>query len=162
MDASQFKEIFIRYSKEINNYIYFLSGNENLSRDLTQDTFLKLWERADKIKMQSVGSFLYTIARNLYLDQYRREQVKFKYWKSPRKKVEIEHPEYLLEQQEFHEQLTETIEGLPEPQRVVFLMNRIEKLKYREIANKLDISIKTVEKRMQKALLALHKLHKKI
>ena len=162
MNASQFKEIFIQYSKEINSYIYFLSGNENLSKDLTQDTFLKLWERADKIKMQSVGSLLYTISKNLYLDQYRREQVKFKYWKSPRSTVENENPEYLMEQQEFHQRLTETIERLSEPQRVVFLMNRVEKLKYREIAEKLDISIKTVEKRMQQALLALHKLHKKI
>ena len=67
-----------------------------------------------------------------------------------------------MEEQEFKNQLEKAIEALPENQREVFLMNRIDKMKYREIAEALGISQKAVEKRMHKALLELRKLTKKI
>ncbi|MEO1436898.1 MAG: sigma-70 family RNA polymerase sigma factor, partial [Bacteroidota bacterium] len=71
-------------------------------------------------------------------------------------------PEFLLREKEFAEQLEAAIAALPEKQREVFLMNRIEKMKYREISETLGISVKAVEKRMTKALVAIRKLTKKI
>ena len=63
-----------------------------------------------------------------------------------------QNPEYLLEEEEFKKKLQAVISDLSEEQREVFLLNRIEDKKYREIADMLDISQKTVEKRMSGAL----------
>ena len=63
-----------------------------------------------------------------------------------------ESPEYILEEEEFKKKLQNAISLLTESQREVFLLNRIEGKKYREIADMLDISQKAVEKRMSGAL----------
>ena len=77
----------------------------------------------------------------------------FRYAKdTPNLDTHNQSPEYLLEEEEFKLKLTKAIASLSELQREVFLLNRIEGKKYREIADLLDISQKTVEKRMSGAL----------
>jgi len=66
-------------------------------------------------------------------------------------------PEYLLQEEEFKQRLQNAISGLSDVEREVFLLNRIDGKKYREIAEMLDISQKTVEKRMTGALKFLRK-----
>ena len=60
-----------------------------------------------------------------------------------------------METREFENYLNQVLESIPEHERVVFLMNRIEQLKYKEIAERLNISVKAVEKRMSKALVVI-------
>ena len=67
-----------------------------------------------------------------------------------------------MEEEEFRLRLEKAIAELPEKNRVVFLMNRIDKLTYKEIADQLNLSVKAVEKRMHKALLKLRSLSAKI
>ena len=72
-------------------------------------------------------------------------------------------PKYALEEKEFKKQLEDTIGAMPEKQREVFLMNRIDELTYKEIADRLELSVKAVEKRMHGALGYLReKVHRKI
>jgi RNA polymerase sigma-70 factor (ECF subfamily) len=66
-----------------------------------------------------------------------------------------ESPEFIMLETEFMEKLEHTINTLPEKQKEVFLLNRIEKKKYKEIAIQLDISVKAVEKRMHLALVVM-------
>jgi RNA polymerase sigma factor (sigma-70 family) len=68
----------------------------------------------------------------------------------------------VLEEKEFHQQLLEVIAELPEGAREVFMLNRMDGLKYREIAEMLGISQKAVEKRMHRALTTLRELHPSI
>jgi RNA polymerase sigma-70 factor (ECF subfamily) len=68
-----------------------------------------------------------------------------------------ESPEYLLEMKEFDAKLQRVIGELDDKRRTVFLMNRIDKLTYRQIADNLGITVKAVEKRMEKALAFLKK-----
>jgi RNA polymerase sigma-70 factor (ECF subfamily) len=82
-------------------------------------------------------------------------QVRLKYAKQSVDKVEIETPEFKMEETEFKERLERAIAELVSTQREVFLMNRIDKKKYSEIAEELGISVKAVEKRMGKALKSL-------
>ena len=68
----------------------------------------------------------------------------------------MEHnPEFLYEGEEFKQRLESAVSGLPEKQRVVFLMSRIDKFKNREIAEIMDISIKTVEKHISTSVKSL-------
>ncbi|MEM7654956.1 MAG: sigma-70 family RNA polymerase sigma factor, partial [Bacteroidota bacterium] len=73
-----------------------------------------------------------------------------------------ETPQFAMEEAEFRHKLETAIASLPEKNRVVFLMNRIEKLTYKEIAERLELSVKAVEKRMHKALIQLRALHPRI
>ncbi|GAB5524599.1 MAG: hypothetical protein Roseis2KO_24710 [Roseivirga sp.] len=67
-----------------------------------------------------------------------------------------------MEYNEFESTITQAIDQLPEGQREVFLLNRIEKKTYVEIAEMLEVSVKAVEKRMHKALVKLRKVCKEI
>ena len=61
-------------------------------------------------------------------------------------------PQFSLEEKEFEQKLNDSLKVLPDGCREVFLMNRIDKLKYDEIAQRLDLSVKAIEKRMSKAI----------
>ena len=92
------------------------------------------------------------VANNLFISNYRHQKVVLEHQKIIPNVVTSETPEYVLEEQEFLKKLQTVIGNLSEKQREVFLMNRIDKKKYKEIALELNISIKTVEKRMSAAL----------
>ena len=91
-----------------------------------------------------MGSFLHLSRLEESVNQRREE-----------KTINNQDPQFLMEEQEFKRRLEDAISQLPEGQRVVFLMNRIDKKKYRVIAEELDISVKAVEKRMHLALKTL-------
>ena len=158
-----FKEIFFEHSRSLRNFLYFRSGNEELAEDLSQEAFLRLWKECHKVPKEKAKSFLYTVASNLFLDHIKHQKVVQKFQLQNTWTISgTETPQYLLEMDEFRQALEKAIAELPEKSRVVFLMNRIEKMTYKEIAELLDISVKAIEKRMHKALVELRKLTDKI
>jgi len=163
LDGQAFKTLFDTYFKSIRNFLYYKSGNMELAEDLTQDAFLILWNKKDQIDPSKVKSYLYTIAHNLFLNEIKHQKVVTKFAQRPQiKTASTETPQFLMEEGEFQQKLISAIESLPEKNRIVFLMNRIEKLTYREIAERLELSVKAVEKRMHKALIELRKISAKI
>lgn len=152
-----FEKVFKDYSKMIRNFIYLKCGNIDQAEDLTQDAFVKLWQNCAKIPTDKAKYFLFTTIKNAFLNEITHQKVVLKYKNSIGNAVNREDPEFILNEKEFHEELSNAINNLTEKERVVFLLNRIEKKKYKEIAEILDISIKTVEKRMHSALLNLRK-----
>ncbi len=152
MDSGSFKNIFDKYYDNIRNFLYYRSGNIETAEDLVQDVFLRLWENREKIREESVGGYLYTIAANLIKNHYRRNEISYQFINSLTQKNNSESPEFLMEMQEFDHRLQQTLAAMPEKSRDVFLMNRIDGLTYGEIADRLQLSIKAVEKRMHKAL----------
>ena len=157
-----FKSIFIQQGEGLRNFLYYKTGNLQQAEDLVQEAFGKLWENCAKVVLDKAKSYLFTIASNRFLNQVAHQKVVLKFEKEGHTQVVKENPQFLLEQEEFKQRLEKAIATLPEGQRVVFLMNRIDKKKYREIAEILNISIKAVEKRMHGALIALRKIHKKV
>ena len=155
MDSGSFKNIFDKYYDNIRNFLYYRSGNIETAEDLLQDVFLRLWENREKIREESVGGYLYTIAANLIKNHYRRNEISYQFINSLTQKNNSESPEFLMEMQEFDHRLQQTLAAMPGKSRDVFLMNRIDGLTYGEIADRLQLSIKAVEKRMHKALLFL-------
>ena len=148
-----FESIFHLYAKELKRFIFFKTQDMDLAEDILQDTFIKLWDNCDNVNYEKVRAYLYAVSNNLFLNIKKHEKVVWKHRKHHVKESTNETPEFLLIEQEFLAKIERTIKELPENQREVFLLNRIEKKKYREIAVMLDISIKTVEKRMHYALL---------
>jgi len=157
-----FKKSFDELAEPIRNFIYYKCGNLQMAEDIMQEAFLRLWRDRNKMDADRVKPYLYKVAGNLFLDAARHQQVVLRFNALPRKEADHENPQHVLEQKEFKAALEAMIASLPETQREVFLMNRIEKLTYQEIAERLGVSVKAVEKRMGKALKKMRKLNKKI
>ena len=157
-----FYSIFLAQAERLRNFLYYKTGSLQQAEDLSQDAFSKLWENCSKVVFEKAHSYLFTVANNLFLNQVEHKKVVLKFEKRGHSGQSNVSPEFLLEEKEFKDRLEKAISDLPENQRIVFLMNRIDKKKYREIAEELGISQKAVEKRMHKALSALRKISKKV
>ena len=163
MTLAQFKALFDQYYTPIKNFIYYKCGDVDLAEDIAQDTFMKLWEKREEIKIDTVKSYLYTVSNNMFLNQVRHNKVVLGFVEKHTDQKNEQSPEYALEEKEFKEELERVIAGMTEKQREVFLMNRIDDLTYKEIAERLELSVKAVEKRMHGALNYLkEKIHHKI
>jgi RNA polymerase sigma-70 factor (ECF subfamily) len=123
-----------------------------MSHDLAQEAFSKLWQNCAKVIPESAKGYVFKTANNLLINEYNHQKVVLNHQRKPQQQKTIESPEFLLEEQEFKQKLEETIAALPEKQRVVFLLSRIDKKTYKEIAEIIGISKQAVEKRMYNAL----------
>lgn len=157
-----FSRLFNDYSNNLYNYIYYKSGNKALANDVTQDAFLKLWQNCQKVLLATAKGYVFKTANNLMLNSFEKRKVRLKYQSKNHKMAAVESPEFLLEEKELENRLQAAIDNLPEKQSVVFLMSRIDKMTYQEIAEVNGISKKAVEKRIYLALDALRKVVKNL
>ncbi len=155
-----FDHFFKNHSKLLRNYIYYKFGDLNQAEDIVQDAFIKLWNNCSKVPLDKAKSYIYTVATNLGISITRHQKVRFKYqdYITQRKKeTHNESPEFVMLEKEYMEKLKKAIADLPERQREVFLLSRIDKKTYKEIAELSDVSVKAIEKLMHKALSTLRK-----
>ena len=150
-----YKHLFNNYAKSLRNFIYYKCGDIQQAEDLAQDAFIKLWDNCSKVVFEKAKSFLYTVARNNFLNEVAHKKIVLQHQVHLPSDRTNESPEFLLEEKEFMIKLKKSIAELPEKQREVFLLSRIEKKKYSEISEMLDISVKAVEKRMSQALITM-------
>lgn len=154
-----FEDVFNEHSESLRNYMYYKCGDVDLAEDLVQESYVRLWKNCAKVLLTKAKSFLFTVANNLFLNEIAHKKVVQKHQKTEVKRYTYETPEFVLEEKEFMSKLEAAIAELTEKQREVFLLNRIDKKKYSEIAEMLGISVKAVEKRISAAL---KKLREKI
>jgi RNA polymerase sigma-70 factor (ECF subfamily) len=148
------------YFDEIRRYIYYRGGDSVLADDVTQQAFLRVWEKQINIISGSERALLYKIASNEFIDQLRKRKTEVDFKNDFRINYDSISPEEQLEYEELSTKYQNILNNMKENQRVVFLLSRKEGLKYHEIAERLNISVKAVEKRMKGAL-ALLKLELK-
>lgn len=163
-DIASFEKLFHRYYPGMCRYGESLLRSSEVAEEVVQDVFYNLWKNRETLRIyRSWQSYLYRSVFNnamMYLRKARREQP-----------LEEQHERLLefssedvsdqLEIDEVSELVLRTLEELPERTRDIFRLNRQDGLKYREIAEKLNISVKTVEAHMGRALGALRTtLHK--
>ena len=155
-DENQFDSFYSTNVKALRNYIYYKFGDADQADDVVQESFVKLWNNCAKVSLEKAKGFLYKVATNLATSLKRSEKVHLKYSERVVKSdLDIESPEFVILEKEFMEKLSDAISSLPEKQREVFLMNRVEKKTYREIAEISGVSVKAIEKSMHKALVKL-------
>lgn len=155
-EESYFSDFYIKNIQSATNFAYYKSGDSDTALDLVQEAFAKIWENCSQIDFTKVKTYLFTSINNLFLNSIKHQKVVLAFAKdTPPPDKTNQSPEYLLEEEEFKIKLQNAIASLSEAQREVFLMNRIDGKKYREIAEILGISQKAVEKRMSAALKTL-------
>lgn len=150
-----YNQIYKTHAESLRNYLYYKFGDLQRAEDIVQDSFIKLWSKCSSVIYEKVAGFLYKISRNLMIDNIRSNRVALKFEKSLIPIQDNEDPYFHLRTKEFREKIEETISSLPEKQREAFLMNRIDKLTYKEIALRLEVSETAIEKRIAKALIKL-------
>ena len=157
-DINSFEKLFHRFHPGLCGYAGSLVGKAEVAEEVVQDVFYNIWKNREVLRInRSWQSYLYRSVYNnsmMYLRKNRREH-------PMDNDTSLEHefgtpdPSQLMQLNEVSELVSRTLEGLSERTREIFLMNRQEGLKYREIAARLSISVKTVEANMAKALKAL-------
>jgi RNA polymerase sigma-70 factor (ECF subfamily) len=123
------------------------------AEDVVQDAYVALWEKREELNPElNIKSFLYTIVHNKCLDCLKHKKTETNYTEiylaGQTQAVDHQDIDFLEIQSRIHQ----AIEKLPSACKKIFKLNRLEGLKYREIADKLNISEKAVEKQMGKAL----------
>ena len=153
-----YKQSFDRYFDRLYHYAYTIVKEKGEAKDIVQAAFIKLWEKRNDVNMNtSVKSYLYTSVYNLSLNTIRNRKTREEHhqqMKSPGSTIGLN----TAEQKEMRMQINKAIEGLPERCREVFYKSRFEEKKYAEIAAELNISVKTVEGQVGKALKILREV----
>ncbi len=160
-----FDELFYLYYKNLCNYSYYITNDKFISEEIVADVFAKIWINRKKISIsQNVKSYLYKSTRNTTISYIRKNKNIF---------CEIEEdtflypaeldtsPEKNIKKEEEQRKIKNLLSVIPERSREVFILHRLNGLKYSEIADFLDISVKTVEKHITKALRILRNNYQK-
>ena len=154
-----FRILFDRYYKKLLDYAVTYTHDLHEAEDIVQQTFITLWNNRLKINTEkSIKSYLYRITYNTYIDIYRKQKRSDSFFNELKEQVLRER---ITEDPEILEKritkLKNTIEILPEQCKKVLYLNKFENLKYKEISEQLDISIKTVESHMYTAYKKIRK-----
>ena len=152
MTKQEFKSIFDQYFDDLRAYVFYRSGEEELSTDIAQDVFMKIWEKQIAWEGKKTLALLYKMASNQFISTYRRQKIELNYRNTLSLEIDQVSPEDKMRYNEMQSRYEKALSELSEKQRTVFLMNRMDGLKYYEIADRLNISVKAVEKRMWFAL----------
>lgn len=154
-DEMAFESLFKSFFAELSVYATrFVEDMEN-AEEIVQDIFFNLWNNRAKLNINtSIKAYLYTTVRNTCLNLIKHKKVESKYREYFSRQLHEDElrPEDWMEGNELQEKINSALEQLPPERKKVFMMSRFENLKYKEIAEKLNISIKTVENQMGKAL----------
>jgi RNA polymerase sigma-70 factor, ECF subfamily len=152
-DRKVFDALFRAYYQPLCNYACAMIGDMDEAEDVVQERFFKVWEKREDLTISySVKAYLYKMVYNACLNRVRNEKTQSKY-KAHNATFLEENPVYQLDlTSEVQQNVQRAIASLPEQCRHVFELNRFEELKYREIAEQLGLSIKTVENHIGKAL----------
>lgn len=152
-----YAKIYEQHAKDLHDFIYYKFGQHLNPEDKVHEAFIKLWQNCKSIPPEKAKSFLFTVVNNLTLNEIKHNKVVLKYQNTQPKSHTNESPEFLLEEKQYMKKFQDALAKLSEPQRVAFLMNRVEGKRHQEIADILNISRKAVEKRIYTALDKLRK-----
>jgi len=154
-DKNAFERMFKAYYKPLCNYACSIIKDIDESEDVVQNMFYNLWHKRETIQINtSVKSYLYRAVHNDCLNKIKHGKIKSIYVEDYKKSADasFEDASKALQAKELGKQINEAIASLPEQCGNVFKLSRFENLKYSEIAMQLNISVKTVENHMGKAL----------
>ena len=154
-DETAFEQVFKTHFKRLHAYAFTILRDEVEAEEMVQQVFFKLWERNENLSLSGpVSAYLYRAVHNESLNYLKHQKVRSNHQLhiAYSMKNEAEHPAKKIMAGELEKKIHSALNDLPEQCRTIFQMSRFDEMKYREIADKLGISVKTVENQMGKAL----------
>ena len=154
-DIQAFETLFRSCYEPLCRYACQFVENADTAEEIVQNLFYVLWKDRDSLQIfTSVNGYLYRSVKNKSLQYVEKAMVRDNYQKmsAGNSIIETVTPQEELEYKELEQQIEKTLRRLPERRQKIFRMNRMEGKKYNEIAQELQISVKTVEAEISKAL----------
>lgn len=151
-----FSDLYLTYYSKLVRFAKEFVQHEEDAENITQDVFTDLWEKRDFIThIENMNAYLFRLVRNRCLDYLRHKVFEQRYMES----LQLSCEEEVVEDHDTEILIRAAINSLPQRCRDIFLLSRVEGLKYREISEHLGISVNTVECQMG---IALKKLRMKL
>lgn len=160
-DELAFEKLYKLYFPRLYTFSLKIINDSSLAKDVVQNVFIKIWETRTSFSFENPEAFVYQMVRNASLNYIRhlkvvdnlKSRVKDQYLGEELYYIDMVGDEpYILIEKELQEKIFDVMNSLPDKCLAVFRMSRIEGLKNREIADQLEISIKSVEKHISKAM----------
>ncbi len=152
MTAKDFKMIYDTHFDDLRRYLIYRSGDQDLSGDIAQNVFMKVWTKKIELTSGNIKSLLFKMATDEFISHIRRKKVERAYSDSIDLRLVQESDNGDDELRDKKEQFKKALNQLPEKQRTALLMNKMQGLTYEEIAESLNLSEKAIEKRISQAL----------
>ena len=154
MTEEDFKMIYDTHFDNLRRYLYYRSGDQDLSEDIAQNVFMKIWKKKIDTTKGNIKSLLFKMGTDEFISYYRRSKIEREYVNSQDFKLvhQDNDDDDFSEKKKMYEK---ALKVLTEKQRVALLMNKMEGLTYKEIAESLNLSQKAIEKRISQALSVL-------
>ncbi len=159
-----FEEIFIQYFPKVRSFAAILLKSEQEAEDVAQDIFVRLWEEPDLWEGNLAKNYLYTMVKNNVFNRIKRKNIESNYInvqlnaRVPEELQEFEDPLNDMYREELQLLLKLALEQMPDKRRAVFEMSRYHHLTNNDIAEKMNLSVRTVEQHIYLALKELKKL----
>ena len=153
-DFSAYESLFKRYYQELYRFAYNYLRDQVPSEEMAQEVFLYLWEKRDQIEIKTtLKTYLYSAVKNKCLNYIKYEVPRKQELEESHLSLMITNqPEEGAESEKLKKYITAAIDQLPNKCRQIFVLSRNAGLTYEEIAEEMDISVKTVENQMSIAL----------
>ena len=157
-----FNLLYSRFSESVYFFVYNLAGDKETAEDITADTFVKLWQKKDLIKDYSnIKTYLFTTARNCFIDYYRRSAKSLKnkesysYYHTGDEELPVLHS---MIRTEFMQEVFAAMDKLPPQCSKIIKMTFINGMDNHEIAAELNLSVNTIRGQKQRGINLLRKI----
>lgn len=150
-----YETVFRKHYQALCNYACGILKDMDDAEEVVQSIFLKLWEQRESIEINiSLNAYLYRAVHNTCLNRLKHLKIQETYRQYIGNYLEdtFDSATDIMDKNELENRISVALEKLPEQCRLIFKMSRFEELKYQEIADKLGLSIKTIENQIGKAL----------
>ena len=146
-------DIYERYARDVHRFALYLSGDPALADDITAEAFVRLWTAPGEIRTATVKSYLFTIARNLYLtgQRHRRRETEL----DDSFPIAAPSPEHLAIMRDQARHVFRALGRLPEIDRTALMLHAREQMPYQEIASILGLSVTAVKVKVHRARVRL-------
>jgi len=160
MDArsTTFHEVYIKYADDVYRFAHWLTGNADDARDITSETFVRAWTSPNEPRMATVKAYLFAIARNLHIKQWRRAS-RFEPLHEGMRDSAVPPEEIVVNREEFQRTMA-ALQLLPEIDRAVLLLRAKEELSYEDIAAVTGLSVTAAKVKVFRARAKLVELLK--
>ena len=148
-----FQNIYRSYAKDVFRFAFWLSGDSDEAKDITSETFIRLWTTKNDIVVETVKAFLFKIAKNLFLQKKRNQK----------QNVDLDEniidsapqPDTITEVRSELQNVLNAMQKLPEIDRIALIMKTHDGLSYQEISRVLGISVSAIKVKIHRARLKL-------
>lgn len=160
-DQSAYKELFLLLHSRLKQFAYSILKSNEEAEELVSDVFIRIWEKKDQLTtIETPLLYFYTTVKNLALNRLSKQKKQVSQqaedWLVPMNSIYFD-PEKLMMTEEMMRKIRQAVNDLPPRCRIIFKLIKEDGLKYRETAELLQLSVKTVEAQMAIALRRLGK-----